>query len=37
MLFQGDNVFHYGDKSITISENTLLFFSPQNSIAAIGR
>jgi AraC family transcriptional activator of pobA len=29
MLFQGDNVFHYGDKSIAISENTLLFFNPQ--------
>jgi AraC family transcriptional regulator, transcriptional activator of pobA len=29
MLFQGDNIFHYGDKSISISGNTLLFFNPQ--------
>ncbi|NML39575.1 AraC family transcriptional regulator [Chitinophaga sp. G-6-1-13] len=29
MLFQGDNVFHYGDKSIPVSGNTLLFFNPQ--------
>lgn len=29
MLFQGDNIFHYGDKSIPISGNTLLFFTPQ--------
>ncbi|MGY0035769.1 AraC family transcriptional regulator [Pedobacter sp. NJ-S-72] len=28
MLFQGDNVFHYGDKSIQICGNTLLFFNP---------
>jgi AraC-like DNA-binding protein len=29
MLFQGNNVFHYGDKSIPVSGNTLLFFNPQ--------
>ncbi|MBC9909871.1 helix-turn-helix domain-containing protein [Chitinophaga varians] len=29
MLFQGDGVFHYGDKSIPISGHTLLFFHPQ--------
>lgn len=29
MLFQGDNVFHYGAESIPISGNTLLFFNPQ--------
>lgn len=29
MLFQGDGVFHYGDKSIQISGHTLLFFQPQ--------
>jgi len=29
MLFQGDNVFHYGDKSIPVSGDTLLFFNPQ--------
>ncbi|MDM1501250.1 AraC family transcriptional regulator [Myroides marinus] len=29
MLFQGDNMFHYGDKSIAIKGNTLLFFNPQ--------
>ncbi|GAA0559238.1 AraC family transcriptional regulator [Chitinophaga japonensis] len=28
MLFRGDNVFHYGNKSIPISGNTLLFFHP---------
>lgn len=28
MLFQGENVFHYGDRSITVSGNTLLFFTP---------
>lgn len=28
MLFQGDNIFHYGNKSVPISGNTLLFFSP---------
>ncbi len=28
MLFQGDNIFHYGNKSIPISGNTLLFFDP---------
>ncbi|MDN5284251.1 MAG: AraC family transcriptional regulator [Mucilaginibacter sp.] len=28
MLFQGNNVFHYGDKSIAVSGNTLLFFNP---------
>jgi AraC family transcriptional activator of pobA len=28
MLFQGDNVFHYGDKSIAVTGNTLLFFNP---------
>jgi AraC family transcriptional activator of pobA len=29
MLFQGNNIFHYGDKSIPVSGNTLLFFNPQ--------
>ncbi|CAM4023240.1 Helix-turn-helix domain-containing protein [Pedobacter westerhofensis] len=29
MLFQGENVFHYGDKSIPVNGNTLLFFNPQ--------
>lgn len=29
MLFQGTNVFHYGDKSIAVTGNTLLFFNPQ--------
>lgn len=29
MLFQGDNIFHYGSKSIPVSGNTLLFFNPQ--------
>ena len=29
MLFQGNNVFHYGDKSIAVTGNTLLFFNPQ--------
>lgn len=28
MLFQGDNIFHYGDKSIPVTGNTLLFFNP---------
>lgn len=28
MLFQGDNVFHYGDESIPVSGNTLFFFNP---------
>jgi AraC family transcriptional activator of pobA len=28
MLFQGDNIFHYGDKSIPIKGDTLLFFNP---------
>jgi AraC-like DNA-binding protein len=28
MLFQGDNVFHYGNRSIPVSGNTLLFFNP---------
>ncbi|WP_432714879.1 helix-turn-helix domain-containing protein, partial [Pedobacter sp.] len=28
MLFQGDNVFHYGDRSIEVTGNTLLFFNP---------
>ncbi|MFC3756649.1 helix-turn-helix domain-containing protein [Chryseobacterium tructae] len=28
MWFQGDNVFHYGDRSIPIAGNTLLFFHP---------
>ncbi|MBV8325149.1 AraC family transcriptional regulator [Chryseobacterium sp.] len=28
MLFQGNNVFHYGDRSIPITGNTLLFFTP---------
>lgn len=29
MLFQGDNIFHYGNKSVPVSGNTLLFFNPQ--------
>jgi AraC family transcriptional activator of pobA len=29
MLFQGNNVFHYGNKSIAVNGNTLLFFNPQ--------
>lgn len=29
MLFQGKNVFHYADKSISINNNTLLFFQPR--------
>lgn len=29
MLFQGNNIFHYGNKSIPINGNTLLFFNPQ--------
>ncbi|WP_158795791.1 AraC family transcriptional regulator [Pedobacter sp. L105] len=29
MLFRGNNVFHYGDESIPITGNTLLFFNPQ--------
>ncbi|MBW8685217.1 helix-turn-helix domain-containing protein [Chitinophaga rhizophila] len=29
MLFSGTNVFHYGDKSIPVSGNTLLFFNPK--------
>jgi len=29
MLFQGTNVFHYSDKSIQVTGNTLLFFNPQ--------
>ncbi|MCC8409151.1 helix-turn-helix transcriptional regulator [Mucilaginibacter sp. UR6-1] len=29
MLFEGDNVFHYGDKSIEVSGKTLLFFNPR--------
>lgn len=29
MLFKGKNVFHYGDKSIPIEGNTLLFFDPK--------
>lgn len=28
MLFQGNNVFHYGDRSIEVKGNTLLFFNP---------
>ncbi|RQO37552.1 AraC family transcriptional regulator [Chryseobacterium sp. KBW03] len=28
MLFQGDNIFHYGDRSIPIAGSTLLFFTP---------
>jgi AraC-like DNA-binding protein len=28
MLFQGKNVFHFGDKSIAVTGNTLLFFNP---------
>jgi AraC-like DNA-binding protein len=29
MLFQGDNIFHYGNKSIPVTGNTLLFFNPR--------
>lgn len=29
MLFKGKNVFHYGDKSIAVDGNTLLFFDPK--------
>ncbi|MCW3465146.1 helix-turn-helix domain-containing protein [Chitinophaga nivalis] len=29
MLFQGDNIFHYGNTSIPISGHTLLFFNPR--------
>ncbi|MEH6305561.1 helix-turn-helix transcriptional regulator [Olivibacter sp. CPCC 100613] len=29
MLLQGHSVFHYGDKSIPVNGNTLLFFNPQ--------
>jgi len=29
MLFQGDNIFHFGSKSIPVSGSTLLFFNPQ--------
>ncbi|ACU61266.1 transcriptional regulator, AraC family [Chitinophaga pinensis DSM 2588] len=29
MLFRGENVFHFADKSVTVSGNTLLFFNPQ--------
>ena len=29
MLFSGNNVFHYGDRSIAIKGNTLLFFNPK--------
>ncbi|MBT1684976.1 helix-turn-helix domain-containing protein [Dawidia soli] len=28
MLFQGDNIFHYADKSIPVSGSTLLYFNP---------
>jgi AraC family transcriptional activator of pobA len=28
MFFQGSNIFHYGDKSIPVNGNTLLFFNP---------
>lgn len=28
MLFNGDTVFHYGDRSIAVSGSTLLFFNP---------
>ena len=28
MLFQGDNLFHYADKSIPVNGSTLLFFNP---------
>ena len=29
MLFEGNNIFHYSDKSIEVTGNTLLFFNPQ--------
>jgi len=29
MLFQGKSTFHYGDESIDIEDDTLLFFNPQ--------
>lgn len=28
MLFEGENFFHYGDESIPVNGNTLLFFNP---------
>lgn len=28
MLFDGENIFHYGDKSISVAGKTLLFFNP---------
>ncbi len=28
MLFEGDNVFHFGDESIAVTGKTLLFFNP---------
>lgn len=28
MLFQGHNIFHYGDRSIEVNGSTLLFFNP---------
>ncbi|MET0298545.1 MAG: helix-turn-helix transcriptional regulator [Flavitalea sp.] len=28
MLFRGDNCFHFGDKSVTVTGDTLLFFNP---------
>ncbi|MBE9583323.1 helix-turn-helix transcriptional regulator [Mucilaginibacter sp. JRF] len=29
MLFEGENVFHYSDRSIAVSGKTLLFFNPK--------
>ncbi len=29
MLFQGRGIFHYGDQSIAVSNDTLLFFNPR--------
>lgn len=29
MLFQGENIFHFSDKSIPVKGNTLLFFNPR--------
>ncbi|GAA5023954.1 AraC family transcriptional regulator [Marivirga lumbricoides] len=28
MLFEGENVFHFGDESIPVADKTLLFFNP---------
>ncbi|UII19003.1 helix-turn-helix transcriptional regulator [Fulvivirga ligni] len=28
MLFEGENVFHYGDESVAVKDSSLLFFNP---------